>query len=56
VVWAVDDRPVRTPEELDASVRDLPAGERVTLSLYCTGGAFREWMVVVAPRRGPSKQ
>jgi len=55
VVWAVDDRPVRSPEELDAAVRDLPAGERVTLSLYCTGGAFREWMVVVAPRHGPTK-
>lgn len=55
VVWAVGDRPVRTPEELDEAVRDRPSGERVTLSLYCAGGSFREALVMLAPRGGPTK-
>ncbi|MBI2896826.1 MAG: trypsin-like peptidase domain-containing protein [Deltaproteobacteria bacterium] len=50
IVWAVDSHPVRTPEELDEAIVHHQPGARVTLSLYCTSGGFKETSVVVGSR------
>ncbi len=50
IVWAVDSRPVHTPEELDHVIVQHQPGARVTLSLYCTSGGFKETSVIVGTR------
>lgn len=52
IVWAVDSHPVRSPEELREVIVQHQPGARVTLSLYCTSGGFKETSVVVGARDG----